>query len=145
MCRQVHCRDEGASCGCTEVLVYFPTHFFSSIKKRQVKVRVDLNVTRNKFMVNNHLHVEFFQNFLSFCWWSVALNIPSYSTDTRLALKHECHSKPTVQLKVCSAKASQSISRVSGSRFTELHVKHYADTLILPSTTTNHEVKKAFV
>jgi hypothetical protein len=37
----------------------------------------------------------------------------SSSTDTRPALKHECHSKTAIQLKKCSPKASQSISRVS--------------------------------
>jgi hypothetical protein len=30
----------------------------------------------------------------------------SSSTDTQPALKHECHSKTTVQLKECSPKAS---------------------------------------
>jgi hypothetical protein len=37
----------------------------------------------------------------------------SSSTDTRPALKRECHSKTTVQLKECSPKALRSISRVS--------------------------------
>jgi hypothetical protein len=37
----------------------------------------------------------------------------SSSTDTQLALKHECQSKKAVQLKECSPRASQSISRVS--------------------------------
>jgi hypothetical protein len=37
----------------------------------------------------------------------------SSSADTRLALKHECHSVTAVQLKECSPKASQSISGVS--------------------------------
>jgi hypothetical protein len=36
----------------------------------------------------------------------------SSSTDTRPALKHECHSNSTIQLKECSPEASQSISRV---------------------------------
>jgi hypothetical protein len=37
----------------------------------------------------------------------------SSSTDTQLALKHECYSKTAVCLKECSPEASQSISRVS--------------------------------
>jgi hypothetical protein len=37
----------------------------------------------------------------------------SSSTDTRPALKRECHSKTTVRLKEYSQKASRSISRVS--------------------------------
>jgi hypothetical protein len=37
----------------------------------------------------------------------------SSSTDTRPALKHECHSKTAIWLKEYSPKASQSISRVS--------------------------------
>jgi hypothetical protein len=36
----------------------------------------------------------------------------SFAADTQLALKHECHSKTTVQLKERSSKASQSISMV---------------------------------
>jgi hypothetical protein len=35
------------------------------------------------------------------------------STDTQLALKRECHSKISIQLKECSPEASQSISMVS--------------------------------
>jgi hypothetical protein len=54
----------------------------------------------------------------------------SSSADTRLALKRECHSKTAVRLKERSPKASQSISRVFNSRFTELHAKLDADMLL---------------
>jgi hypothetical protein len=39
----------------------------------------------------------------------------SFSTDTRLAFKWECHSKIAVRLKECSPRASRMISRVSTS------------------------------
>jgi hypothetical protein len=58
----------------------------------------------------------------------VTLNVLPSSTDTRPVLKHECHSKTAVQLKECSPKASGSISRIY--RFTELHTKLDADTLL---------------
>jgi hypothetical protein len=54
----------------------------------------------------------------------------SPSTDIRLALKRKCHSKTAVQLKECSPKASQSISKVFGSGDAELHSKLDADTLL---------------
>jgi hypothetical protein len=57
-----------------------------------------------------------FSNFFTFSVALLVLGHPersSSSTDTRPALKHERHSKTTVQLKECSPKAPQSISRVS--------------------------------
>jgi hypothetical protein len=51
--------------------------------------------------------------------FSVVLLVPGYpelsslSTDTRSALKWECHSKTTVWLKECPLKASQGMSRLS--------------------------------
>jgi hypothetical protein len=55
--------------------------------------------------------------------------LPS-STDTRLALKRDYHSKTAVRLKECSPKASRSIFKGFGSGFTELHAKRNADTLL---------------
>jgi hypothetical protein len=46
---------DGASCGGTKVSVFFVAHFLSNVT---VKVRIDCSVRRNKFMVNNPLHVE---------------------------------------------------------------------------------------
>jgi hypothetical protein len=69
-------------------------------------------------------------------------------TDTRPALKHECHSKTAVWLKECSLKASWSISRVSAT-----NLPSYAQNLmqarcsILPyiADKTKHEVEKALL
>jgi hypothetical protein len=50
-----------------------------------------------------------FSNFSTFSVILLMLGHPgrsSSSTDTRLALKHECHLKTAVQLKECSPKAS---------------------------------------
>jgi hypothetical protein len=50
-----------------------------------------------------------FSKFSTFFVVLLALCCPeslSSSTDTQLALKHECHSKTAVQLKECSSKAS---------------------------------------
>jgi hypothetical protein len=58
---------------------------------------------------------EFSNFFLTFSVILLVLGHPeclSSSTDTRLALKRECHSKTTVQIKECSPKASRSISRI---------------------------------
>jgi hypothetical protein len=72
----------------------------------------------------------------------------SSSTDTRPALKHECHSKTTVWLEECSPNALQSISWVSivdmlsyTQNFMQTHC------LILPSITDKmkHEVEKTLV
>jgi hypothetical protein len=57
----------------------------------------------------------------------------SYSTYAWPPLKHECHSKTTVQLKECSPKASRSISKVSVVDL-ELHAKPDANTLLDFST-----------
>jgi hypothetical protein len=37
VCRWARCRDEGASCGCAKVPVFFIAHFLSSVSKRQSK------------------------------------------------------------------------------------------------------------
>jgi hypothetical protein len=71
----------------------------------------------------------------------------SSSTDTRPALKRECHSKTTVQLEECSPKASQTISSVSVVDlpiFTQYLIQARS---ILPSITdkTKHKVEKALV
>jgi hypothetical protein len=72
----------------------------------------------------------------------------SSSTDTQPALKRKCHSKTAVQLKECSPKASQGISRVLVAdllSFTQNLMQTYCS--IFPSITnkTTHEVKKALV
>jgi hypothetical protein len=54
----------------------------------------------------------------------------SSSTETRPALKHECHSKTAVRLKEYSPKASRSIFKGFGGGFTELQAKLHADTLL---------------
>jgi hypothetical protein len=62
--------------------------------------------------------VDEFSNFFNISVVLVVLGCPersSSSTDTRPALKHECHSKTAVWIKECYPKASQSISRVSVS------------------------------
>jgi hypothetical protein len=54
---QAQCGDEGGSCGCTEVLVFFITHFLSQASQNiTVEDRVDCSVRRNKFTANNPLH-----------------------------------------------------------------------------------------
>jgi hypothetical protein len=57
---------------------------------------------------------EFFEFFSTFSVVLLMLGRPerlSSSTNPQLSLKHECHSKTTVRLKECFAKASRSISR----------------------------------
>jgi hypothetical protein len=70
------------------------------------------------------------------------------STDTQLALKHECHSKTNLQLKECSSKASQSISSVSVADLLSF-IQNLLQTRcsVLPSITDKmkHKVKKALV
>jgi hypothetical protein len=57
-CWRARCRDDGASCGCAKVPVV-SSHIFSQASRNvTVKVRVDRSVRRNKFTVNNPLHVE---------------------------------------------------------------------------------------
>jgi hypothetical protein len=53
----------------------------------------------------------------------------SPSTDTQAALKRECHSNTTVQLKKFS-KSPMKYFKGFGSRFTELHAKFDADMLL---------------
>jgi hypothetical protein len=70
----------------------------------------------------------------------------SSSTDTRPALKRECHSKTAVRLKECSPRASQSISRILVAdlpSFTQNSMQTRCS--ILPSLTDKmkHEVEKA--
>jgi hypothetical protein len=49
---------DGASSGCAKVPV-FSSHIFSEASQNvTVKVRVDRNARRNKFGMNNALHVE---------------------------------------------------------------------------------------
>jgi hypothetical protein len=70
----------------------------------------------------------------------------SSSTYTQPALKHECHSKTTVQLTECSPKGSQSISSVSVEDLLSFtHNLMLTHCLILPSIADKmkHEVKKA--
>jgi hypothetical protein len=58
LCEWARCRDEEAGCGCAKVPV-FSSHIFSQASQNvTVKVRVDRSVRRNKFMVNNPLHVK---------------------------------------------------------------------------------------
>jgi hypothetical protein len=54
----------------------------------------------------------------------------SSSTDTQLALKCECHSKTTVQLKEGFSKSLTKHFKGFGSGFTELHTKLDADKLL---------------
>jgi hypothetical protein len=70
------------------------------------------------------------------------------STDTRLALKRECHSKIAVWLKECYPKAFQSISNVSVAdlpSFTQNLMQTHCS--ILPSIAhiTKHEVERTLV
>jgi hypothetical protein len=53
----------------------------------------------------------------------------SSPTDTRQALKLECHSKTAVRLKECSLKPTKHFKGF-GSGFTEHHAKLEADTLL---------------
>jgi hypothetical protein len=67
----------------------------------------------------------------------------SSSIDTRPALKRECHSKTAVQVKECSPKPSQNISRVlvvDLPRFTQYLMQTCCS--ILPSIA---EIEKALV
>jgi hypothetical protein len=69
-----------------------------------------------------------------------------YSSDTRPALKRECHSKTAVQLKECSSKASQSISMVPVADLPSFKQNlMQARCLILPSIAkkVKHEVEEA--
>jgi hypothetical protein len=72
----------------------------------------------------------------------------SSSTDTRPALKHECHSRTSVQLKECSPKASRSISRVLVADLLSF-MQNLMQTpcSILPSIAAKgkHEVEKALL
>jgi hypothetical protein len=72
----------------------------------------------------------------------------SSSTDIHPALKRECHSETALQLKECSPKASQSISRVSVADLPSFTLNlMQTRCLILPSIAdkTKHEVEKALV
>jgi hypothetical protein len=72
----------------------------------------------------------------------------SPSTDTQLALKHECHSKTAARLKECSPKTSQSISRVwvvDLPSFTENLVHTCCSILPSIADKTKHKVEKALV
>jgi hypothetical protein len=69
----------------------------------------------------------------------------SSSTDTRLLLKHECHSKTNVWLKECFPKASQSISRVLVTDLlssTQNLIRHIAQFCHPSQTERNTKLKK---
>jgi hypothetical protein len=70
------------------------------------------------------------------------------STDTQLTLKRECLSKTAVQLKECSPKTSQSISKASVLDLLSF-MQNFMQThcLILPpiADKTKHKVKKALM
>jgi hypothetical protein len=69
----------------------------------------------------------------------------SPSTNTRLALKCECYSKTTVQLKERSPKASRSISRVSVvdlASFTQNLMQTRCSILPSNADKTKHKVEK---
>jgi hypothetical protein len=101
-------------------------------------------------LLDNGLHwwvLKFFQHFLSFCWCLVALNVSS-STDTRPALKYECHSKTAVRLKECYPKASWSISTVSVAdllSFTQNLMQTHCSILPSIADKTKHEVEKTLM
>jgi hypothetical protein len=95
--------------------------------------------------------VDEFSKFLTFSVFLLVLGrpeLPSSSTDTRPALKRECHSETVVRLKECSPKSSRSISRVL-----EVDLQSFAQNLmqtrcsILPSIADKkkQEVEKALV
>jgi hypothetical protein len=74
--------------------------------------------------------------------------ISSSSTDTRLALKRECHSKTAVQLKECSPKDSRSISRVSVAdlpSFTQNLMHTHCSILQSVAAKGKHEVEEALM
>jgi hypothetical protein len=73
-------------------------------------------VSASSWIVRQRFSLLSSQIFSTFSVISLVLGPPersSSSADTQPALKRECHSKTAVQLKECSPKASQSISRVS--------------------------------
>jgi hypothetical protein len=92
--------------------------------------------------------VDEFSNFFNIPVVLLVLGHPEHSsssTDTRLALKHGCHSKTAAWLKECYPKASQSISVADLPSFTQnLLQTRYS---ILPSIADKmkHEVEKALV
>jgi hypothetical protein len=58
VCGRARCRDEEASCCCAKASVFL-WHIFSQASQNvTVNVRVDRHFRRNKFTVNNPLHVE---------------------------------------------------------------------------------------
>jgi hypothetical protein len=72
----------------------------------------------------------------------------SSSTDTRPALKRECHSKTAVCLKECSPKASKSISRASVAdllSFRQNLMQTHCLILLSITDKMKHEVKKALM
>jgi hypothetical protein len=72
----------------------------------------------------------------------------SSSTDTRPALKRECHSKTTIKLKECSSKASQSIFMVSVPdlpSFTQNLMQTSCSVFPSIADKMKHEVEKALV
>jgi hypothetical protein len=72
----------------------------------------------------------------------------SSSTDTRLALKHECHSKTAIRLKECSPKTSRSISRVLVANlpsFTQNLIQTLCSILPPIADKTKNEVENALM
>jgi hypothetical protein len=55
---RVHYHDEGASCSCARVPVFFIDIFSQASQNVTVKVTVDCSVKRNKFSVYIPLHIE---------------------------------------------------------------------------------------
>jgi hypothetical protein len=91
--------------------------------------------------------VEFSDFFNTFCHLLV-LGLPecsSSSTDTRPALKRDCHAKTAVRLKICYPKASQNISRVSVAdllSFTQNLMQTHCSILPSIANKMKQEIKK---
>jgi hypothetical protein len=91
---------------------------------------------------------------ITFSIFSVSLlvlgrpELSSSSTDTRLALKHECHSKTTVWLKQCSPQTPQSASWVSVAdlpSFTQNLMQTCYSIFPSIANKTKHEAENALV
>jgi hypothetical protein len=76
--------------------------------------------------------VDEFSNFSTFSVVLLGLGRPvrlSFSTDTRPALKRECHSKTAVGLRMFCKSLTKNFKGF-GSGFTKLHAKFDSDTLL---------------
>jgi hypothetical protein len=96
----------------------------------------------------------FVDQFSNFSTFSVLLLVlgrperPSFTTDTRPAFKHECHSKTLVRLKEYSPKALRSISRFLVANlpiFTQNLMQTRCSILPLIADKMKHEFEKALV